>query len=93
MAIIKSPNKSYTGVSASVAFANGVGKTDNPYLIKWFKTHGYEIEEEKITPVVPLESMTIEGLRKYADDLKIEYDTKATKELIKTINESGIKNE
>ena len=42
---IKSPNKDYTGVSASVPFCNGVGETEDPYLIQWFKDHGYEVEE------------------------------------------------
>lgn len=96
MAIIKSPNKSYTGVSASVAFANGQGKTDNPHLKEWFKNHGYEVEEEKANPSVPFESMTIDGLKKYADDLEIKYDPKVTKdELISIItdNQAGKKNE
>ena len=42
---IKSPNKDYTGVSASVPFCNGVGETEDPYLIQWFKDHGYKVEE------------------------------------------------
>lgn len=31
--------------SASVPFCNGVGETEDPYLIQWFKDHGYEVEE------------------------------------------------
>lgn len=42
---IKSPNRDYTGVSASVPFCNGVGETEDPRLIQWFKEHGYEVEE------------------------------------------------
>lgn len=42
---IYSPNKEYTGVSASVPFCNGIGETDDPYLIGWFKKHGYKVEE------------------------------------------------
>lgn len=42
---IKSPNEDYTGVSASVPFCNGVGETEDPYLIQWFKDHGYKVEE------------------------------------------------
>ena len=41
---IYSPNKDYTGVSASVAFCNGVGETEDPHLIEWFKNHGYEVK-------------------------------------------------
>lgn len=53
MAKIYSPNKEYTGVSASISFEKGVGVTDNPYLISWFKEQGYTIEneEKKKTPV------------------------------------------
>lgn len=47
MAKIYSPNKTYTGVSASVSFCNGVGETDNLHLLQWFKDHGYKVEETK----------------------------------------------
>lgn len=44
---IYSPNKDYTGISASVPFCGGVGETNDPYLIKWFKDHEYTVEEIK----------------------------------------------
>lgn len=47
MAKIYSPVKDYTGVSASVAFCNGVGYTDDINLIQWFKEKGYQVEEKK----------------------------------------------
>lgn len=52
---IIAPNKSYTGVSAGVAFSNGEGHTDDPYLISWFRSHGYIVEEEavKMPPEAP----------------------------------------
>lgn len=50
MAIIKAPNEEYTGVSASVAFCNGEGRTDNKNLIRWFKGHGYTVKEEAPDP-------------------------------------------
>ena len=43
---IYSPNKEYTGVSASVPFCNGMGETEDRHLIKWFKDHGYKVDEE-----------------------------------------------
>lgn len=46
MAVIKSPNQEYTGISAGVYFANGVGNTDNENLIEWFGERGYEVEED-----------------------------------------------
>lgn len=48
---ICSPVKDYTGISASVPFCNGVGETDDPHLIEWFKNHGYEVEETKAAEV------------------------------------------
>lgn len=43
---IYAPVKDANGVWASVRFVNGVGETDNPKLIEWFKTHGYKVEVE-----------------------------------------------
>lgn len=50
MAKILTPNKDYTGVSASVSFCNGEGHTDKPHLIKWFKDHKYQVVEENKKP-------------------------------------------
>ena len=44
---IYSPNKEYTGISASVTFIKGVGETEDKHLIDWFKSKGYEIENVK----------------------------------------------
>lgn len=49
MAIIKAPNRDYTGVSAGVRFEKGEGRTDNRHLIEWFRAHGYAVE----LPVAP----------------------------------------
>lgn len=39
---IKAPVRTYNGLSAGVPFTQGVGYTDNPHLVKWFKSKGYE---------------------------------------------------
>ena len=44
---IYAPVKNATGVWCSVQFKNGVGETDNPHLISWFKEHGYRVEENQ----------------------------------------------
>ena len=86
MAKILAPNKSYTGISASVAFCNGIGETDRPELIE----HEYQvIEEEKKEKV--LDEMSIEELVAYADKHNIDIG-KATSqtriiEKIKAANE------
>lgn len=45
MAKVYAPNKQYTGLSAGVHFVNGIGETDDPHLIEWFKDKGYTVEE------------------------------------------------
>lgn len=47
MATINAMNKSFTGTQFGVAFVNGVGSTDDAYLISRFKNKGYEVEEEE----------------------------------------------
>lgn len=49
---IYAPNKQATGTWCSVRFVNGVGETNDPHLIKWFKEHGYKLEEVPTTKVV-----------------------------------------
>ena len=52
MAKIYAPNKEYTGMSAGVSFCNGVGETDTPRIIEWFKSHGYRVEESVEIPEI-----------------------------------------
>ena len=55
---IYAPVKDANGVWASVRFVNGVGETDDPRLIEWFRSHGYKVPiEEKCdeTPVIPVD--------------------------------------
>ena len=40
---IYAPVKDANGIYASVRFVNGVGETDNPRLIEWFRSHGYKL--------------------------------------------------
>lgn len=44
---IYAPVKGVNGIYASVRFVNGVGETDNPKLIEWFKSRGYRLEDVK----------------------------------------------
>lgn len=56
---IYAPVKDANGVWASVRFVNGVGETDNPRLIEWFRTHGYKvpIEDTETYDEVPVTSI------------------------------------
>lgn len=52
---IYAPVKNATGVWCSVHFVNGVGETDKPHLIEWFKNHGYRIEKCDISTEIHVE--------------------------------------
>ena len=63
---IYAPVKDANGIYASVQFVNGVGETDNPKLIEWFKTHGYKVEKSDNTPNLVIE--------KSNDEIEVEND-------------------
>ncbi|OCA99391.1 hypothetical protein [Clostridium beijerinckii] len=72
---IIAPNKSYTGVSASVAFSKGVGETEDEHLVEWFKEHGYDVVEEDTQVKIvekSLDEMTVEELVAYAAEKGID---------------------
>lgn len=74
MVKIIAPNEQYSGISASVAFTNGVGQTDNPQLINWFKGHGYTVEGESDQDEggSAFDNMTVEELKAYAEEKEID---------------------
>jgi hypothetical protein len=73
MARIICPNKEYTGVSASVPFLNGIGETDDPHLIEWFKAHGYDVETDDETGGgKSFAAMTVKALKVYAEEHGID---------------------
>lgn len=53
----------YSGESAGVQFRDGVGETNDPWKIRWFKEHGYDVESA-LAPTVkekePAEKITDE---------------------------------
>lgn len=99
---ILAPNKSYTGVSASVSFCNGVGYTENKRLVEWFIDKGYKVIDEdevksilinenkqKLERVDQLEEMTIEELMLYAEEVGVDIGKATTKEgILKKLKEA-----
>lgn len=48
---IYAPVKNANGVYASVRFVDGVGETDNPRLIEWFRSHGYRFDDKETSTI------------------------------------------
>ena len=68
---IYAPVDNVNGIYASVLFVNSVGETDNPALIEWFKSHGYEIVCDDNPRVVEKVEDTIEEpTPKYAESIE-----------------------
>lgn len=70
MATIKTKVPDFTGVRATVVFANGVGHTDDPWLMEWFSKHGYEVTEDAEdmaarVHVKTIDEMSIEEMKSY----------------------------
>jgi hypothetical protein len=66
---IYAPVKDANGIWASVRFVNGVGETDNPRLIKWFKEHGYKVPIETTIPI-PDASEALETALENCDEIE-----------------------
>lgn len=76
---IYAPVTTANGVYASVRFVNGVGETNNPALIEWFRKHGYRVEDvpktvvkDAVVPVTDVGKMVDDTefveINKLADD-------------------------
>ena len=52
---IYAPVKDFNGLRNNVRFVNGVGETNNPQLLEWFKIRGYAVETTVETCDEPLE--------------------------------------
>ena len=90
MARIIAPNEQYTGISAGIAFVNGVGEASDPELIKWFKRTGYEVEElESEDEDDEFKEKTVDELKAYAAENGIDIgNATSEKGIIKKIQEA-----
>lgn len=83
MAVIRT-KENFDGYRGSVLFKRGRGETDNPYLIEWFKSHGYivDVPESKTN----LNEFSKPELFNYCREKGIEYSVLMSRaELIEAI--------
>ena len=88
---IYAPVKDATGTWASVRFVNGVGETDNPRLIEWFKTHGYKVEEvvekQEFNYIIDSQNDIIDGQN---EQIEPDFDAMTPNELRQWAIERGL---
>ena len=66
---IYTPVKGASGIYANTLFTNGVGETDNPGAIAYFRAHGYKVVEESgagAESAPDFDSMTGDEIRAWA---------------------------
>lgn len=68
---IYAPVKDFNGLRNGVRFINGVGETDDPKLIEWFKIRGYSVEANYVNPVI---NPVISVVNDQIDEVKNEVD-------------------
>lgn len=76
---IRTPVKGFTGEVVGVAFAGGVGHTDDPNRLAYFRRHGYEIVTEAESTPKKAEDMTKAELIAHAQANNIDLGDAKTK--------------
>lgn len=94
---IYAPVKDANGIYASVRFVNGVGETNNPALIEWFRKHGYRVENGvdngKNVDKEPITSTSQEDVSKtevVIDNSKPDFDSMTSDEIRAWAKENGL---
>lgn len=86
---IYAPVKDATGTWCSVRFINGVGETDNPSLIKWFKSNGYKVEDDQRADVgKKADESNVVNEDKIADN-NVDFESMTPNELRDWMRENG----
>ena len=93
MAKVYAINKEYNGVTASVPFTNGVGFSSDPYLLDWFKEHGYNVEDDtaeaKSEANTDISQLSYDELKSLAKDKGVDgYHKMKKEELVDVLKDS-----
>ncbi len=77
---IYAPVKDFDGLRNNVRFVRGVGETDNPQVIEWFRSHGYTIEKPVENRENPIEKL-LEECDELSEEVTPNFDEMTPNEL------------
>ena len=86
---IYAPVKDTNGIYASVVFVNGVGETDKPHLIQWFKNKGFKVEDQKVEPTPAPPVQVIEEVEE-VEETEPDFDNMTPNELRDWMKANGL---
>lgn len=88
---IYAPVANVNGVYASVLFVDSVGETDNPKLIKWFASHGYRLEDQRVEQAATIRTEDV--LTRVVEDVEVatqpDFEAMTPIELREWMKENG----
>ncbi len=84
MAIVRTPVKGLSGIWCNTLFRNGVGETDNPNALRYFREHGYTIEETGRRTVERTDSEPVSSVQ------KPDFESMSVEELRLWMKENGL---
>ena len=85
---IYAPVKDFNGLRNNVRFVNGVGETNDPRMIDWFRTHGYSVEKCEELHETSLEEC-VEYFVEVNKMIEPDFDAMTPNELREWMRENG----
>lgn len=87
---IYAPVKDANGIYASVRFIKGVGETNNPALIEWFRKHGYRVENVDKESITSTSQEDVSKTNVVIDNSKPDFDSMTSDEIRTWAKENGL---
>ena len=91
---IYAPVKDFNGWRNTVRFVNGVGETNDPRIVQWFRTHGYKVPIDESPRVEQASTVQTEDLlTQLVEDAEtvnqLDFDAMTPIELREWMKENG----
>ena len=93
---IYAPVKDFNGWRNTVRFVNGVGESNDPKIIEWFRIQGYKVPMESVEEVKPHPTVVLDDeqtltktLEEVGEDIQPDFDSMSPLELREWATQNG----